>query len=281
MKYFRQMTIILAACCLGLTAITARADEVVGIGVAMSNSDGTMIVKRILEGTPAAANKLLKLGDQILAVGEGDAVPVSTDGKTLAETVSLLRGRAGTTVRLTIVPAGENESSARVVSLVRAELKLYGPIPARPGWGDGTPLAVGSRAPDIRMTSLSEQKPERLSDFVGKVVVIKFWNTSCGPCLPGMAELDSYAKKYPEWSGKVVLIAASAEDEEATADMLRFVASKRWKSVHFVRVDAEARQAFHVAGVPTTYVIDPRGNVAIADSTKKVPETVTSLIEQE
>lgn len=48
-------------------------------------------------------------------------MPVDT-GK-LAQAVVLIRGLAGTTVRLTVVSAGEDASQARVIGLVRAELK--------------------------------------------------------------------------------------------------------------------------------------------------------------
>jgi hypothetical protein len=61
--------------------------------------------------------------DRIIAVAQdtGSAVPVQSEK--LAPAAALIRGPAGTTVRLTVVSSGEDDSRARIVSFVRAELK--------------------------------------------------------------------------------------------------------------------------------------------------------------
>jgi C-terminal processing protease CtpA/Prc len=68
-------------------------------------------------------NKAIRVGDLVIAVAEDGKPAVALRGKTVPEAVRLIRGPKGTTVRLTLVPAGKDESQARVVSLVRGELK--------------------------------------------------------------------------------------------------------------------------------------------------------------
>jgi hypothetical protein len=97
---------------------------VVGIGVALDVDGDNIIVRGIVPGSPAAAQKDLHVGDRIIAVSQdtGPAVPVH--GGKSAQAIALIRGPVGTTVRLTIVSSGEDDSRARVVSFVRAEIKM-------------------------------------------------------------------------------------------------------------------------------------------------------------
>jgi C-terminal processing protease CtpA/Prc len=59
-------------------------------------------------------------------VAQDAGPPVPVRGGKLAQAMELIRGHVGSTVRLTIVSAGEDDAHARVVSLVRSELK--GPV---------------------------------------------------------------------------------------------------------------------------------------------------------
>ena len=108
--------------------LTAGASEVPsndigGIGVVLGVDGQSIVVKRILPDTPAAAQKDLHVGDRIMAVAQDKEPPVQVQEGKLAQAVALLRGPKGTTVRLTIVPFGEDDSKVRIVSFVRGELK--------------------------------------------------------------------------------------------------------------------------------------------------------------
>jgi tRNA A-37 threonylcarbamoyl transferase component Bud32 len=93
------------------------------IGVELRVDRENIIIQEIVPGLPAAAQKDIHVGDRIIAVAQdtGPAVPVH--GGQLAQAVALIHGPAGTTVRLTLVSSGEDDSHARVVSFVRAGLK--------------------------------------------------------------------------------------------------------------------------------------------------------------
>jgi thiol-disulfide isomerase/thioredoxin len=255
-----------------------RGDEVIGIGAALGTVDGQIVVGRITPDSPAAANKALKVGDRIVAIAQNDDAPVSMKGKVHGDAVNLIRGRKGTTVRLTIVAPGKDDSEARVVSFVREDLThLLKGTPQEPtGWGDGVPLAVGSDAPNIELTPLGATKPEHLADFRGKVIVLKFWSTWCAPCQQAMADLQSYGEKYPAWRDKVVLIAVSVDEEEDA--LMKFLKTRGWGKTHNVRVETDALRAFHVGSLPSTYVIDAQGKVVVADSAQAIPATVNRLL---
>src|SRR5437879_4634322 len=102
-----------------------------GIGVVLGVEGQNIVVKRILPDSPAAAQHDLHVGDRILAVAQDKEPAIQVESGKLAQAIPLLRGPKGTTVRLTILSAGEDKSRARVVTFVRGEVK------ALSAWGDG------------------------------------------------------------------------------------------------------------------------------------------------
>jgi carboxyl-terminal processing protease len=106
-----------------LEAPDAGIAGIAGIGVLLRVDGENIVIQEIIPGLPAAAQKDIHAGDRIIAVAQdtGPAVPVQ--GGKYTQAVDLIHGPAGTTVRLTLVSSGEDDSHARVVSFVRAELK--------------------------------------------------------------------------------------------------------------------------------------------------------------
>jgi hypothetical protein len=107
----------------GASPAPAPANAMAGIGVVLGVEGESLIVKDIVPDSPAAAQKDLHVGDRILAVAQDNGPAVQVQVGNLAQAVTLIRGAKGTTVRLTIVSSGEDDSRARVVSFVRDELK--------------------------------------------------------------------------------------------------------------------------------------------------------------
>ncbi len=73
-----------------------------GIGATLQQTEGKIKVAAIVPGSASWRQKELKESDIILKVGQGDAEPVSLDGMALKNAVKLIRGKKGTTVKLTV-----------------------------------------------------------------------------------------------------------------------------------------------------------------------------------
>ena len=73
-----------------------------GIGARLSKADGNVKIVDVIIGGPVWRDKLLDVGDIILAVGQADQEPISIFGMKLDDSIKLIKGPAGTTVTLRI-----------------------------------------------------------------------------------------------------------------------------------------------------------------------------------
>lgn len=95
-----------------------------GIGAELRSEDGFCTINRLLAGGPALKSGKIKEKDRIIAVGQSNQPPVDVIDMNLNKAVQLIRGPKGTEVRLTVVPAGADNSSSKVITLIRDEIPL-------------------------------------------------------------------------------------------------------------------------------------------------------------
>ena len=97
-----------------------------GIGASLVNEDDYVKVQNVIAGGPAAIDETLQEGDRITAVGQGQGGDmVDVIGWRLDDVVDLIRGEAGTTVRLSILAAGALPGAEEnVLALTRGKVSL-------------------------------------------------------------------------------------------------------------------------------------------------------------
>jgi carboxyl-terminal processing protease len=118
-----------------------------GIGAQLKITDGHTVIDKVIPGGAAAKGGELKAGDRVISVGQGDEGEVVDVGEMkLNDVVKLIRGRAGTVVRLGIIPAEGTE--LKIIKITRAKIELKdsearGVIFNEGKKADGTPFQVG------------------------------------------------------------------------------------------------------------------------------------------
>ncbi|MFG6429811.1 carboxy terminal-processing peptidase [Pelomonas parva] len=100
--------------------------SLVGIGAALTEHDGHITVRELVAGGPAMVSGQLQVGDRIVGVGQGPSGSMEdVVGWRLDDVVALIRGKAASTVRLDILPAGGGpDAPAKTIALVRDTIKM-------------------------------------------------------------------------------------------------------------------------------------------------------------
>ena len=118
---------------------------------------------------------------------------------------------------------------------------------------------VGSKAQDFSL-KLLDGSDFVLSEQKGKVVILDFWATWCGPCIRSLPDMIEVTNSFDP--DKVVFVAVN--ERESSELVKDYLDQKRWKMT--VGLDnGDVAQLFDVEAIPYTVIIDQKGNIAFVN----------------
>lgn len=128
------------------------------------------------------------------------------------------------------------------------------------GSGAGAPQAAAAQqavAPGFTLTDLSGAS-HTVKPGDGKVYVLNFWATWCPPCRAEFPEMDKFAKAHKD---KVTFYALNVQ--EGGAKVQGFLKDNNYTLPVLLDKDGKAASLYHVRAIPTTVILDEKGNVLL------------------
>lgn len=125
------------------------------------------------------------------------------------------------------------------------------PAPAKPLFGL-------RKAPDFALETVFDRAIVRLSDFVGRVVLINFWATWCPPC---MAEIPDLVSVFEDLGPKGFEIIGISIDEQGPDGVRRFLAVHQ---VPYTMVMQDGRVKGRYGGIraiPMSFLVNRKGEI--------------------
>ena len=144
-----------------------------------------------------------------------------------------------------------NISNELRISAMGNEIKKYMELPEPP--------KIGDMAPEImQLTPLGDTV--RLSDFIGKYVLLDFWSSSCGPC---RGDFKWLRKAYDKFNPKgLVIIGVSGDNNKQN-----WVDAIKHDSISWINISDlkgwknEAFLLYDIKSIPNNFLINPDGQI--------------------
>jgi peroxiredoxin len=111
-------------------------------------------------------------------------------------------------------------------------------------------------APDFKLTGL-DGKPVTLADSKGKVILLNFWATWCGPCRAELYDLIDLQAKYKE---RFQILSLIVDDDDPAA--IQEVVEKYGINYPVALAPNDLRMKYGgIAALPTSFMLDPEGRI--------------------
>jgi thiol-disulfide isomerase/thioredoxin len=138
-------------------------------------------------------------------------------------------------------------------------------------------LEQSQQPPALEVDQWINSEPLTLADLKGKIVVLDFWATWCGPCLRSVPHTNEMAEKYGD---DVVIIGIC--NKRGAEKMQETALEHGIKYPIAIDVNGNTVESYRVNGYPDYYLIDRNGKLRVADCFNSlVDDAIEALLAEE
>lgn len=140
---------------------------------------------------------------------------------------------------------------------------------------------MGKAAPDLSIQTINGKGKVSIESLKGKVAIVDFWATWCGPCKQSFPKYEELAKKH---AGQLEIVGVSVDDEQnGVAQFAKETGATfaiGWDEGHAIA------NRWDVKSMPTAYILDATGTIRYVhagfhdDEPEQIAKELTALLDE-